>query len=79
MDIISDIVSGIEGENFEVVLNRRDAIKRALEIKKENDVVLLLGKGHEKYEIDSKGKHYFSEKDIVREVLYDKNNPYNHI
>jgi UDP-N-acetylmuramoyl-L-alanyl-D-glutamate--2,6-diaminopimelate ligase len=79
MDIISDIVSGIEGENFEIVISRKDAIKRALEIKKENDIVLLLGKGHEKYEIDSEGKHYFSEKDIVREVLYDKNNPYNHI
>ena len=73
-DIIIDILNGIEKENFEVILNRKEAIKRALSIKKAGDVVVLLGKGHENYEIDSTGKHHFSEKEIVAECLYDKDN-----
>lgn len=74
MDIIIDILKGIEKDDFEVIPNRKEAIKRALSLKKEGDVVVLLGKGHENYEIDSTGKHYFSEKEIVAEYLYDKNN-----
>lgn len=76
--IIIDILNGVDGENFEVIPNRRDAIKRAIEIKRENDVLLLLGKGHEKYEIDTYGKHYFSEKDIVSEAINDKNKSNNY-
>ena len=77
IDIIIDILKGIEKENFEVIPNRKEAINRSLCLKNKGDVVVLLGKGHENYEIDSSGKHYFSEKDIVREYLHDKNNSNN--
>ena len=33
------------------------------------DIILLAGKGHEKYEIDSTGKHDFDEKKIVLELV----------
>lgn len=72
-DIIKDIVAGIDGKtNFEVVPDRKDAIKRALDIAEDGDVVLLLGKGHEEYEIGINGKVPFSEREIVKEYFNTK-------
>ncbi len=80
IEIIIDILKGIEKDNFLVIPNRKNAIERAIKEKKQNDIILLLGKGHERYEIDKNGKHYFSEKDIVKDCLnYDKNKPDNNI
>ena len=66
-DIIKDIVSGIDSgkKNYEVIPNREEAIHRAMDIASDGDVVLLLGKGHEEYEINETGKHPFSEREIV--------------
>ena len=76
--IINDIlVDSIDEKNFAIIPNRKLAIEYAISIAKRHDIVLLAGKGHENYEIDSSGKHYFSEKDIVREYLHDKNNSNN--
>ena len=36
------------------------------------DVVLIVGKGHERYNIDKTGYHYFSERDIVTAALEDR-------
>lgn len=65
--IIKDILAGIKKDNYTVEPDRKKAIEEAMEIAREGDVVLLLGKGHEEYEIDEFGKHSFSEYEIVRE------------
>ena len=66
--IIGDILSGFECEKrYKVIQDRREAILYALQNAREGDAVLLCGKGHEKYEIRSDGKHPFSEKDIIKE------------
>ncbi|MBR3229494.1 MAG: UDP-N-acetylmuramoyl-L-alanyl-D-glutamate--2,6-diaminopimelate ligase [Bacilli bacterium] len=49
--IMNDIISGVHGDNYEVILDRREAIKKALDMIKKDDIVLLLGKGHEDYQI----------------------------
>jgi len=71
--IIDDIVAGICGENsFTVIPDRREAIKYAVNISMAGDVILLAGKGHEKYEIDAAGKHPFDEAELVRAAMYNK-------
>ncbi len=50
-NIMKDILSGVKKDNYEVCLDRREAIKKALDMIEENDIVLLLGKGHEDYQI----------------------------
>ena len=71
--IIDDIMTGVDGEkSFTVIPDRRDAIKYAVNISDAGDVVLLLGKGHEKYEIDAAGKHPFDEAELVRAAMYEK-------
>ncbi len=66
--IISDILSGISDKgNVTVIPDRRKAIEAAVLSAEKGEVMLLLGKGHEEYEIDKNGKHSFSERDILLE------------
>jgi UDP-N-acetylmuramoyl-L-alanyl-D-glutamate--2,6-diaminopimelate ligase len=71
MDILDAIEEGIKptGGCYEVIENRREAIRRALLLAKENDVVLLAGKGHETYQEIAGIKRPFNEKQIVSELL----------
>ncbi|MBQ6614247.1 MAG: UDP-N-acetylmuramoyl-L-alanyl-D-glutamate--2,6-diaminopimelate ligase [Clostridia bacterium] len=65
--IISDIVSGVgDAKNYTVIKDRKAAITFAVESALEGDIILLVGKGHEHYEIDKDGLHPFSEKEIVQ-------------
>ena len=50
-NIMKDILKGVKKNNYEVCLDRREAIKKALDMIKKDDIVLLLGKGHEDYQI----------------------------
>jgi hypothetical protein len=63
LSIISDILDGIpkEKSNYAVIPDRREAIRYAVSIAKPTDIVLLAGKGHEKYEINKNGKLPFDE------------------
>lgn len=68
--IIDEIMKGIDKERPHVVIeNRRTAIEYAIMNARENDIILLAGKGHENYEIDSLGKRYFSEKEIAADAV----------
>ena len=70
VDIIKDILKGVSVfSDFYVIPNRKDAIKFAVKFLNDEYVLLLLGKGHEKYEIDKYGKHNFDEKKIIMEVI----------
>lgn len=64
--IIEDILGGIDREKpYRVIRDRATAIETAIREARPGDVILLSGKGHEKYEIDAAGKHPFDEKAIV--------------
>ena len=65
-DIISQILRGIDRERpHKVIENRRDAIEWAVRTAQSGDVIILAGKGHEKYEITADGIHPFNEAEIV--------------
>lgn len=66
--IISDIIKGISGGSYEVITDRREAIMSVVTRALPGDVIVLAGKGHERYEIDAGGKHPFDEREIVREA-----------
>jgi UDP-N-acetylmuramoyl-L-alanyl-D-glutamate--2,6-diaminopimelate ligase len=70
-EIIKDILKGINKEKeFVVIESRRDAIIAAIsQYARQGDTVLLAGKGHEAYEIDSAGRHPFDEREIVKYAL----------
>ena len=49
--IMEDILKGVTTDNYEVELDRRTAIKKGIEMLEPEDILLILGKGHEDYQI----------------------------
>ena len=71
MDIINEILPGVKKcrTPFTVIENRRDAIRYAIDMARSGDIVLLAGKGHEKYQILNTGKIDFDEEKIALEIM----------
>lgn len=68
-EIINEVAAGAKSGEYTAVVNRRDAIKYALSVAEKDDIVLLLGKGQETYQIIGKEKKHFDEREIVKEIL----------
>ncbi len=71
--IIQEIVEGIH-EKGKVVINpnRREAIAQALNDREGDEVILILGKGDEAYQIIYDQKFPFDDREVVRELLGKK-------
>ena len=70
--IISDILAGIKSVNTQKVYvepDRRTAISMLKNIAKENDVVVLAGKGHEDYQILKDKTIHFDDREEARKVF----------
>ncbi|WP_324171463.1 UDP-N-acetylmuramoyl-L-alanyl-D-glutamate--2,6-diaminopimelate ligase [Sulfurimonas sp.] len=69
-EIINDILAGIEDKSIvSVELNRKKAIEMALDDQDGNQVVVILGKGDEVFQIIYDKKFPFDDREIVRELL----------
>ena len=69
-EIICDILKGVpKYKSHKVFENRRDAIKFALSFAEKDDIIVLAGKGHETYQIISKEKIHFDEREVVKNCL----------
>ena len=71
-EIIKDMLKGAIKTNHEVIYDRREAIIKGINFLKENDILLILGKGHEDYQIIGTVKHHFSDKEIVLENIKER-------
>ncbi len=67
--IISDITSGFKEARYGVIRDRSVAITHAIKSAAPSDIVIIAGKGHEKYIYDKDGYHPFDEKEIIRSAL----------
>ena len=76
--IAAEFIKGAEksgkvlGKNLFKELDRRNAIKLALSLAKKGDLVLILGKGHEKTILRADGPHPFEDAKVARELLRKK-------
>ena len=70
-EIIKDILVGINKTNgkYEIISDRKDAIKYSIVNAKEGDVILILGKGHEDYQEINGVRYPFDERVIIKEIL----------
>lgn len=75
-DIISEIEKGISKTKgkYEVIVDRKEAIKKAVKMMNKRDIVILAGKGHEIYQEIDGVKNPFDERLIVKEILGEKKN-----
>ena len=69
---MNDILKGVDKDNYIVIYDRKEAIKKGLDMIGKNDTLLILGKGHEDYQIIGHVKHHLSDKEEV--LNYIKNN-----
>ena len=68
--ILADILRGMDREkSYAVIPDRRRAIEEAVRTAMAGDILILAGKGHERYEIDARGRSAFDEREIVKEAL----------
>ena len=71
-DILSDMIAGLDPVDLRKTLkitDRKEAIRAAIMMAKEGDVILIAGKGHDDYQ-DVKGvKHHFDEREVVKSIL----------
>jgi len=70
--IIAEMHVGVEKEfarNVQNITDRRDAIRIACAMTRDNDVILIAGKGHEKYQDINGVKHPFDDKEILKKYL----------
>jgi len=67
-DIIEDISKHFKNEPLKI-LDRKEAICKAIKIAKKNDLVLIAGKGHEEFQEIKNKKIYFSDKKLVEDFL----------
>lgn len=70
MSIVEDILCGIEApEHVTVVLDRRDAIRRAFENSHVGDVILVAGKGHETVQIIKNNNINYDERLFIQRLI----------
>ena len=73
-EINTDIKKGIDevsGKSI-IIPNREDAIKYAMTKIPNKDIILLLGKGHEKYQEIKNKRYYFNEREIVQKIIKEE-------
>jgi UDP-N-acetylmuramoyl-L-alanyl-D-glutamate--2,6-diaminopimelate ligase len=68
-DIVADIRRGMKDENVVVELDRERAIRAAIGESRPGELVALLGKGHEDYQIIGAEKFPFSDRRVAEEAL----------
>ena len=71
--ILEDIVAGVEKDNYILIENRKEAIKEAMNIAKQDDVIVIAGKGHETYQVLKDKTIHFDEREIVLDLIEELN------
>ncbi|MCR6719196.1 MAG: UDP-N-acetylmuramoyl-L-alanyl-D-glutamate--2,6-diaminopimelate ligase [Chitinophagaceae bacterium] len=72
VQIIRDMEAGLQASarrKFLSITDRKEAIRTAITLAQPNDIVLIAGKGHEKYQEINGVRHHFDDKEIVEEVF----------
>ena len=71
MAIIRMVEEGVKesGGAYEICCDRRDAIRNAILMSEDDDIVVVAGKGHEDYQIIGTEKHHFDDFEELKEAL----------
>lgn len=68
--IMSEIAAQFEGsDSFVCIADREEAIRYAFDMAQKDDIILLAGKGHERYQLINGKKEYFCEREIIENCM----------
>lgn len=72
LEILKDMEAGLSSaakRKYIVIADRKEAIKTAVSLAKPGDIVLIAGKGHEKYQEVNGVRHDFDDKKVLKEMF----------
>ena len=69
IEILDDITNKLDRKNYEIIVNREESINKSVQTLQKNDILLLLGKGHENYQIIGNKKFPFNDKETVLKII----------
>jgi UDP-N-acetylmuramoyl-L-alanyl-D-glutamate--2,6-diaminopimelate ligase len=72
VQIIKDMEEGLSAaakRKYISIVDRKEAIKTAISLAKPEDILLIAGKGHEKYQEIKGVRNHFDDKEIVKEMF----------
>jgi UDP-N-acetylmuramyl tripeptide synthase len=76
LDIARQIEAGLRqvrgGSTYEIIVDRAEAIARAISLARPGDAVVLARKGHEEYQITKAGLIPWSDREVARQALYNR-------
>lgn len=67
--IFQEIARGIIGNNYKIVLDRREAIKQALSNARKGEIVMICGKGHETTQTVKGHTFHFNDVEVAEDIL----------
>lgn len=67
--ILKDMEAGVHGETYTSIIDRKEAIHYAISKAKENDVIIIAGKGHETYQTIHGVNYDFDDRLVAKEAL----------
>ena len=69
--IVEEIECGVKGEfsNYDIVVDRKEAISKALTLARRNDIIVIAGKGHESYQIVRDAVMPFDDREVALGML----------
>ena len=74
--ILNQVVEGVRekagDKQHEDIIDRREAIFRAVELAEKDDIVVIAGKGHENYQILKDKTIHFDDKEVAMEAIQNK-------
>ena len=74
LEILKEITKDNNSDNYIVIPDRHDAIIKGIEMMEHGDILLILGKGHENYQIIGHTKIHFDDAEIVQNYEKEKGN-----
>lgn len=70
--ILQEIVNGLMNNNYEIISDRVEAIKKGIDLLSGEDTLLILGKGHEDYQIIGRKKYHLDDSEEVKKYINKK-------
>lgn len=72
--IAQDMIKDIDGNHYEILIDRKNAIYKAIQQAEPEDVVLIAGKGHETYQIVGEEILDFDDRKVAVEAIGERLN-----
>jgi UDP-N-acetylmuramyl-tripeptide synthetase len=69
--ILDEIERGITGARYTRICDRSEAIRHAVSVLESGDILLVAGKGHEKYQEIAGRKEFFSDRELLLTCMQD--------